>query len=89
MKIEWPPLEMLDSYTDALRKGWSPDTVRPQTGLDELARIEQDPVLFIAQHVDLEAAGPPVMLKERSVVQRIPGYPPMDVDRESRRSWRR
>jgi hypothetical protein len=30
----------------ALQEGWSPDNLRPQVALDELARIAQDPMDF-------------------------------------------
>lgn len=74
MRIEWPTLDMLPSYADALQRGWSPDTTRPATALDELARIGEDPVLFVTQQVDLDAKGPPVTLPDGSIAQRIPGY---------------
>jgi predicted acetyltransferase len=74
MDLVWPRIEYLDSYAAALREGWSPDNVRPETAQEELARIEADPVLFIAEQVDPEAKGPRVMLPDGTSVARIPGY---------------
>ena len=74
MDLVWPRMEHLHSYAAALRTGWSPDNTRPETAQDELARIAADPVLFIAQQVDREAKGPPVVLRDGTTVPRIPGY---------------
>ena len=74
MDLVWPAPEYLSSYAEALRRGWSPDTVRPSAGQEELERIAADPGLFLAQQVDLEAKGPPVVLPDGSTVRRLPGY---------------
>ena len=74
MILAWPAAAHLDSYSDALRRGWSPDTTRPDAAPEELARIAADPALFIDQQVDPDAKGPPVVLKDGTVVPRIPGY---------------
>ncbi|HEX5436460.1 MAG TPA: GNAT family N-acetyltransferase [Gemmatimonadaceae bacterium] len=74
MDLVWPAEEHLASYVDALTRGWSADTQRAADGLEELARIEADPVLFIAQQVDREGRGPPVVLPDGSIAVRIPGY---------------
>ncbi len=42
--------------------------------VDELARIEADPHLFLARQIDREAQGPPVVLPDGSTVPRLPGY---------------
>jgi predicted acetyltransferase len=72
--LVWPALEHLESYTEALRRGWSPDTVRAAAAQEELERIAQDPALFLAQQVDREAKGPPVVLPDGSTARRLPGY---------------
>jgi predicted acetyltransferase len=72
--LVWPAPEYLPSYAEALRQGWSPDTLRPSASQEELERIAQDPGLFLSQQVDREAKGPPVTLKDGSTVQRLPGY---------------
>lgn len=74
MELVWPRIEHLESYTAALRTGWSSDNTRPEAAHDELERISADPRLFIAQQVDPDAEGPPVVLKDGTTVPRIPGY---------------
>jgi predicted acetyltransferase len=74
VELVWPAPEYLSSYAEALRRGWSPDTERPSTNQEELERIAADPGLFLAQQVDREAKGPPVVLPDGSTVQRLPGY---------------
>lgn len=74
MQLVWPAQDYLASYVDALERGWSPDTMRVETGREELARIRQDPTLFLAQQVDREAKGPPVTLPDGSTVPRLPGF---------------
>lgn len=74
MKLVWPAHPYLSSYLDALERGWSPDTVRPEAGREELERIRQDPALFLEQQVDRKGAGPPVTLPDGSSVPRLPGY---------------
>lgn len=74
MRLVWPAPEYLLGYAEALRRGWSPDNLRPQVAVEELARIEADPDLFLARQVDREAQGPPVVLPDSSSVPRLPGY---------------
>lgn len=63
----------LPSYVDALRRGWSADTTRPQACAEELARIEADAAGFLAAMEDREAKGGPVTLPDGSSVPRLPG----------------
>src|SRR5262245_47510845 len=74
MDLAWPDARYLPGYADALRRGWTPDTLRPQAALDELARIAKDPDGFLRQQVDREAKGPPIKLPDHSTVPRLPGY---------------
>ena len=74
MKLVWPGPEYLPSYVDALERGWSPDTMRAETGREELARIRENPDQFLAEQVDREGNGPPVRLPDGSTVPRLPGY---------------
>ena len=74
MQLVWPAPDHLASYVDALERGWSPDTMRAETGQDELARIREDPALFLAQQVDRKAEGPRVTLPDGSTVPRLPGF---------------
>jgi predicted acetyltransferase len=72
--LVWPAEEHLPSYIDALNRGWSADTQRPDDGAEELARIAADPQAFIALQVDREGRGPPITLPDGSTLPRLPGY---------------
>jgi predicted acetyltransferase len=74
MDLIWPSIEALPSYVDALRQGWSPDTMRPQTATDQLAEIDRDPVAFLESLVDREASGPPIPLPDGTFGRRLPGF---------------
>jgi predicted acetyltransferase len=74
MDLVWPAKQYVESYTEALKRGWSPDNLRPEVCREELALIELDAAAFVAQQVDREAKGPPVVLPGGSVVPRLPGY---------------
>jgi predicted acetyltransferase len=74
MDLIWPSTETLPSYADALRRGWSPDNLRPETATEQLAEIDRDPVTFVESLVDREAAGPPIPLPDGTLGQRLPGY---------------
>ena len=64
----------LPGYLAALKRGWSPDTVRgAEAALEEIAEIERDPVGFIAIKADdREAQGGPVKMPDGSTVKRLP-----------------
>lgn len=74
MQLIWPASEYLPGYVDALKRGWSPDTLRPAAALDELARIAAAPDAFLAAQVDREARGPEVLLPDGTCAPRLPGY---------------
>jgi predicted acetyltransferase len=74
MQLVWPAPEYLRSYCDALKRGWSPNNLQPQAGLEELAGIQQDPDGFFARIVNLKGGGEPVKLPDGSLVPRMPGY---------------
>ena len=74
MDLVWPDAQYLSGHVDALQQGWSPDTLRPQAALDELARIAADPDRFVSEQVDREAKGSPLTLPDGSTVPRLPGY---------------
>jgi len=74
MELVIPTRDHLDGYVDALRRGWSPDNMRPQAGHEELALIERDPDAFVASLVDRQARGGPITLPDGSRVPRLPGY---------------
>src|SRR5438552_12548531 len=74
MDLVWPATAHLPSYVHALQQGWSPDNLRPQTAQDHLDRIAADPARFLAEQIDRDATGPPVILPNGSTVPRLPGY---------------
>jgi predicted acetyltransferase len=69
-----PAAEHLSSYADALRRGWSPDSQRPEAAYEELLRLEADPAAFLALQDDREAEGPPITLPDGTDVPRLPGF---------------
>ena len=74
VELVWPAEEHLSGYIHALEQGWSPDNLRPEAAGEHLARIAKDPALFIAEQIDREAKGPPVILPDGLEVRRLPGY---------------
>lgn len=74
LELVWPAEPYLSSYIHALEQGWSPDNLRSEAAGEHLARIAEDPVRFLTEQVDPEAKGPPVILPDGSMVQRLPGY---------------
>ncbi|MFO1158138.1 MAG: GNAT family N-acetyltransferase [Reyranellaceae bacterium] len=75
LELVKPALIHLDGYTDALRRGWSPDNVRLEIAArEELAASEQDAARFVASLDDREAKGAPITLPDGSKVPRLPGY---------------
>jgi predicted acetyltransferase len=74
MDLVWPDQRYLAGYVHALQQGWSPDNLRPQTALDELARIAEDPERLVLEQVDREARGPAITLPDGSMIPRLPGY---------------
>lgn len=74
MKLVWPAAEYLPGYVYALEQGWSPDNLRPEAAHEVLERIAEDPSGFLAEQIDREAKGPPVILPDGMNVPRLPGY---------------
>ncbi len=74
MELRWPSEIELPGYVDALERGWSPNTIDPDAGIAELDRIRRVPEAFLASLVDRDAAGPPILLPDGSVAERIPGF---------------
>ena len=74
MELVWPALEYLPSYADALRRGWSPDNLRPEAAQENLARIEEDANHFLAEQVDRDPQGRRVTMPDGSTIARLPGY---------------
>jgi predicted acetyltransferase len=68
-----PTLQRLPAYVDALRRRWSPNTMRPEAADEQLAQIEQDAAAFVDALTDLDARAGPVTLPDGSKVDRLPG----------------
>jgi predicted acetyltransferase len=74
-ELVWPSTGHLPGYTDALRRGWSPDNLRGEAAArEELERIAREPAVFLASLVDREARGAPIVMPDGSKVPRLPGY---------------
>lgn len=74
MHLVWPAAEHLQSYADALRRGWSPDSQRPEAGGEELLEVDADSGAFLARQVDREGNGPAIILPDGTLVPRLPGF---------------
>jgi predicted acetyltransferase len=68
-----PTLALLPGFRDALERGWSPNTTRPEAAGEALEAIAQDAALFVERQTDPQAAGGPVTLPDGSKVPRLPG----------------
>jgi predicted acetyltransferase len=75
MELVWPALEHLDSYLDALTRGFAHDNVRGlAASAEEIEQIHDDPHAFLDRIVDPEGKGPPITLPDGTVIPRLPGY---------------
>jgi predicted acetyltransferase len=73
MHLVVPSLVELPQYTDALIRGFWPDNIRrEESAREELAKIAEDPAVFVASMEDREALGGPVTLPDGSQVPRLP-----------------
>jgi len=69
-----PGTAHLASYADALRRGWSPDTMRQATAGEQLERIASDADGFLASLDQRVQPGATVTLPDGSKVARLPGF---------------
>lgn len=70
-----PNAAMLPGCMAALKRGWSPDNLRPEaTKRKHFAWIAKDAEGFLASLDDPRAEGPPVTLPDGSVVPRLPSH---------------
>jgi hypothetical protein len=74
MDVVIPAESHLPSYVDALRRGWSPDNLRPEVARIELEAIERSASDFLASLDDPDGRGAPIQLPDGSMVQRLPGF---------------
>jgi predicted acetyltransferase len=73
MDLVRPAVEHLGSYLDALERGWSPESVRPDAAAEEEEQIRSDPLAFLATMEDRAGQGPPVVLPDGTLAERLPG----------------
>lgn len=69
-----PGLPHLPQYAEALKRGWSPDNLRPAAAAEQLEKIAADPAAFVAALDDPRALGGPVTLPDGSTMPRLPGF---------------
>jgi predicted acetyltransferase len=74
MRLVTPSLEHLPSYVKALETGWSPNNMRPEAALEELARILDSPESFLESLDSTKIAGDPIPMPDGTTVPRLPGY---------------
>lgn len=67
-----PAPSHLASHVDALRRGWSPNTLRPEAAAEELAHYEADPAGFLGRQDDPDGRLPPVVLPDGTTRPRLP-----------------
>jgi predicted acetyltransferase len=72
MILVTPAPEHLASYAEALRRGASPSSTRPELAHEHLDAIATDPAAFLASEDDPEGKGPPVTLADGRQVPRLP-----------------
>ena len=72
MRLVKPAAKHLSGYIAALKRGWSPDNLRPEAAQEQLEQIASDAESFLAGMDDPEARGPIVTLPDGSQVKRIP-----------------
>ena len=72
-KLILPDSTHLDSYADALGRGWSPNNLRPEAAEEELRRVQTAPAEVLQTMEDTEAVGPLVKLPDGREVDRLPG----------------
>lgn len=74
MHLVVPAERYLASYVAALRRGWSPNTTRPEAADEQLEQIAKDAAGFLAEMDDREAKAGPIQLPDGSLSPRLPGY---------------
>ena len=72
MKLVKPSIDGIPGYVSALRKGWSPDNLRPEVGQEQIAAISKDAASFVSKLDDPTARAGPVTLPDGSKVPRLP-----------------
>ena len=74
MDLVWPHAQYLAGYVHALQQGWSPDNLRSQATLDELARIADDPQRFVLEQSTERPKALRSPYRDGGTVARLPRY---------------
>lgn len=72
MKLRMPSIDGIPAYVSALKKGWSPDNLRPEAADEQIAAISKDAASFVSKLDDPTAEAGPVTLPDGSKVPRLP-----------------
>lgn len=67
-----PSIDHIPAYVSALRRGWSPDNLRPEAAQEQIAIISKDAASFVSILDDPSASGGPITLPDGSKVPRLP-----------------
>ncbi len=72
MKLLKPSVDEIPAYLSALKRGWSPDNLRPEVAQEQIARISADAGSFVASLEDPTAQAGLITLPDGSKVPRLP-----------------
>lgn len=72
MRLLKPSIDHIPAYVAALRRGWSPNNLRPEVAQEQLLRIDRDAASFVESLDDPTAKAGPVTLPDGSKVPRFP-----------------
>ena len=72
MRLLKPSIGHVPDYVSALKRGWSPDNLRPEAAQEQITSIEEDAASFVANLDDPTARSGPVVLPDGSKVPRLP-----------------
>lgn len=72
MKLLIPSIDGIPAYVSALKKGWSPDNLRPEAADEQIAAISKDAESFVSKLDDPTAKAGPLTLPDGSQVPRLP-----------------
>ncbi len=76
MILVQPSLKHLDSYLDALRRGWDPNSFKQSEGplSDDIERITRDPKRFLEGTFSVMGGGNPIPFGDGTFGERLPSF---------------
>lgn len=72
MKLHRPHIDQIPDYISVLRRGWSPDNLRPDAAQEQIKNIESNAASFVSSLDDPNAEAGLVTLPDGSKVPRLP-----------------